>query len=195
MTGGALTARQVPVSAALLDPIRSSPAWLAESLNALSGGLRPTIPARAALNPRQRQAVEEMCSRLAIHLAPADPVEVGKGVALLDPQFQSGRGRDDLREEARAEGYLIALDGVPLFALREAVRLVLSGHAEGISPRFMPTSAELRRLVDELSRPARWHANQLRRLLDADVEREITPEERARVAERFQSLVRGAAHG
>lgn len=109
-------------------------------------------------------------------------------MAVLQAQFPV-RETDDASAAVRAEGYLLALDGVPLFALREAVRLVLSGKAEGISPKWMPTSAQLRELTDKLSLPARWHAVQLRRLLEAEVEREIPEDERARVASRLRGLL------
>ncbi len=39
------------------------------------------------------------------------------------------------------------------------------------------------------TRPAKWRAKQLELLLAAKVEREITPEERARAAERVRQIV------
>lgn len=112
----------------------------------------------------------ETCSRLEVHLVPADAAEVARCVAILQAQFRDREVSEDVAT-ARAEGYLMALDGVPAFALRELVRLVVSGQEESLSPKYMPTSAELRRLVDRLSLPARGHRLQLRRLLEAEVER------------------------
>lgn len=112
----------------------------------------------------------EICSRLDRHLSDADAPEVAKCIAVLQAQFPA-RETDDQSTAARAEGYLLALDGVPLFALREAVRLVLSGKAEGVNTRWMPTSAQIRELADRLALPAKAHRVQLRRLLEAEVER------------------------
>lgn len=67
---------------------------------------------------------------------------------------------------ARGEAYLIALEGAPLWAVEEAYRRVLRGDA-AVSQRFMPTPPELRCLVNDISRPARWQAKRLEHLLDA----------------------------
>lgn len=155
--------------AALLDPIKSSPTWLVRSIGALGHEFRPTIPEAFALMEGQRAKVEEMCSRLVGHLAPAEAADIGKYVAILQAQFRE-REMEDVSAAARAEGYLMALDGVPLFALREAVRLAMRG-AAGLNPSFMPKAPELRALVDKISLPARAHLVSLRRLLDAKVER------------------------
>ena len=140
------------------------------------------------MTDHRREVVTQTRARLTKHLAPAEAAEIAKCVAVLQAQFP-GRETDAASAAARAEGYLLALEGVPLFALREAVRLVLSGKAEGFSSKWMPTSAQLRELADRLSLPARWHAVQLRRLLEAEVEREISAQERSRVAARFRHIL------
>lgn len=155
--------------AALLEPSRLSPHWLMRSIGALAGGLRPTIPEHFALTERQRQLTEEMLSRLSLHLAPASAGDVAKCVAVLQAQFDTGE-RDQAIAAARAEGYLIALDGVPLFALQEAVKRILRPSGT-VGAKFMPKAPELRALVNEIALPARAHQVALRRLLEATVER------------------------
>jgi len=158
--------------AALLEPSRLSPPWLMRSIGALAGGLRPMIPERFALTDRQRQITAEMLSRLSLHLAPASAADVAKCVAVLQAQFDTGE-RDQAIAAARAEGYLIALEGVPLFALQEAVKRVLRPTGT-VGAKFMPKAPELRALANEISLPARAHHVAMRRLLEATVERAHT---------------------
>ena len=164
-------APQASSPAALLEPSRLSPLWLMRSIGALAGGLRPTIPEHFALTDHQRQIAQEMHSRLGRHLAPASSGDVAKRVAILQAQFDAGE-RDQAIAAARAEGYLIALDGVPLFALEEAVRRVLRPSGT-VGAKFMPKAPELRALANEIALPARAHHVALRRLLEATVERDM----------------------
>jgi hypothetical protein len=173
-------------TAALLEPTKQSPPWLTRSLAALGDGFRPMIPEAAALTTGQRRWVEQAEERLGSHLVPALGAEIGKCVAVLQAQFPA-REIDEGTAAARAEGYLMALDGVPLFALREAVKRAMRGEA-GLNPSYMPKAPELRALVDRLSLPARAHRVHLRRLLEAEVERTPTPEERARVRDLVENL-------
>lgn len=128
-----------------------------------------------------------MCSRLAQHLAPASVDDIATFVANLHANFNAP-ALDDVPAKARGKGYLIALEGAPAFALEEAYGRLLRGTA-GLSSTFMPTAPELRALIDKITLPARAHVTQLRRLLEAGVEREISDEERAAVAARFKTLL------
>lgn len=128
-----------------------------------------------------------MCSRLAAHLAPASDEEIATAFAMLRLQFPA-RDMDAGEARAVARGFLMAMRGVPAFALEEAVVRILSCQA-GINPDFMPTGPRVRQIADEISIKARWHAVQLRRLLEAEVEREIPEDERARVASRLRGLL------
>lgn len=166
--------------AALLEPTKLSPPWLTRSLDALGDGFRPTIPEAYALTADQRAKVEAACFRLDQHLSPAPAAEIGKCVAILQAQYRE-REVEEVSAAVRAEGYLMALDGVPLFALREAVRRVMQGDG-GVNPSFMPKGPELRALVNQISLPARVHLMKMRKLLDAKVEAPPSAEARARVA-------------
>ncbi len=143
----------------------------------MSSDFRPTIPEATAPTEDQRRVVVEMCSRLERHLGPAAPKEIGVAFAVLQSAFPAAR-LEDAEASANARAYLIALEGVPAFAVDEAARRILRGEA-GIDRRFMPTPPELRALVDRLSLPARAHRVQLRRLLEAQVERAAPPGARA----------------
>lgn len=136
-------------------------------------------------------AVQKMCSRLAGHLAPASAEEIGTAFAMLRVQFPA-RDVEEGQARAAAKGFLVAMEGVPAFALDEAVRRVLRGKA-GLPAGYMPTAPQLRQLVDDLSRPARWHARRLRFLMEAEVERDVSPEERERVAARFREFLAASA--
>jgi hypothetical protein len=122
------------------------------------------------LTAEQRSLVELRLSRLSDCLLPAPPAEIGKWCCVLQSALNAAN-LDPVMAAANAEAYLIALDGAPAFALEEAAKRVLRGKA-GLSRAFVPTAPELRGLVDEISLPARWYALRLRRLLDAEVERE-----------------------
>lgn len=174
--------------AALLEPSNFAPQWLKNSLAVLKAPYR-VIPAEHALTAETRKVVQETRSRLGAHLQPASVDDLGTGLAMLQAQFPS-QDVDKVTAKVRVQGYLMALDGVPAFALDEAIKRVLQRKVPDLEPKFMPTAPQLRGLVDEISLPARWHAAQLRMLLDAKVHG--APSERAspeRVAEIYAEAV------
>ena len=140
--------------------------------------------------------MQEMCSRLAGHLEPAGVDDVARCVGMIQAQYPGSQSSPEAAQAAMA-GYLLSLEGCPLFALQEAVKRVLRRQAPGINPKFMPAAPELRGLVDSISLNARWHLKRLERLLSAEVEREITDAERERVAALFATVapqkMKGAA--
>lgn len=194
----AVTVAKQPDPRALLDPLRVSPQWLTSSLSAVSADFRPTIPEASALTVGQRRTVEKMEARLGERLQPATDEQVAVTYSVLKSAFPGARLEP---EEARANAaaYLMALDGVPAFALEEAVKQVLRGNA-GINRSFMPTAPELRAIADRLALPARAHAVALRRLQEASVvtrapaaPRELPEAVKAFLATPFQSENTGAA--
>lgn len=178
--------------AALLAPTSAEPEWLRRSLSGLTADFRPKIPQAVAPNPEQRAKISARVDRLSLSLAPAGVDLVGVMVARLQAAFPSA-GLDPATAEANAESYLIALEGVPAFALDEACRRILQRKVPSLNAKFMPTAPELRALVDEISLPARWHLKELQRLLSAEVERDVSPEERERVAARFREFLAASA--
>lgn len=156
-------------AAALLNPSAAAPQWLTSSLGALTADYPPRLPAHLALSDQQREVAAEMCSRLASRLSPASPDDLAAFVVTLQDQFGTG-DVDDHALRRRQEGYLVALDGVPAFALDEAYRRIMQRRVPGLNPKFMPKGPELRALLDDIVEPARTFRGQLHRLLAAKVE-------------------------
>ncbi len=123
-------------------------------------------------------------------LAAAGPAEIATCVSIVRAGLRSKQS-DEVSEAAGAEVFMMVLQGLPAFALREAALRIVAGKA-GLSQTFVPTAAEMRKVAVEIMANARWHAKRLELLLAAEIEREITDEERARVAARFKSLLAGA---
>ncbi|WP_081761414.1 hypothetical protein [Methylopila sp. 73B] len=94
--------------------------------------------------------------------------------------------------DAKGEGYAIALDDLPSWAVRRAVGFWLrSEHGAGRENyAFAPSPPELRRLALIAAAPVRGDLMRLRRLLSAEVERDITDKERAANLERLQGIVK-----
>jgi hypothetical protein len=88
--------------------------------------------------------------------------------------------------EARLMGYLIALEHAKPQALRAAVRRYLCGEVEGHEGRFIPTSAELARVV----RDEQAHLDKIApRLRLVDNGRPLpSPEARARIAAKAKAF-------
>lgn len=167
-------------TAALLDPIRSLPPWLAASLEAmdLSALSRPRIPADKALTPQQRSHVEARLSSLTLRLSAASEREVATAVAVVRSCLRS-RQADEASGEAEAAGFVMALSDLPAFALHEAARLIVQGEA-GLNRAFAPTPAEMRSVAVAAMSKAKYHAWQLAKLLSAEVipvEKRASPEQ------------------
>lgn len=163
LTAGPLTRRE-----ALLNPSLTAPPWLKRSLDALTVDYPPRLPHHAGLTEGQRVHVEERLARLVQCLKPATSDEAAAFVVWVQDQF----GTPDMDQDAlrrRQEGFLIALEGVPSFALDEACRLILQKKA-GFDPRYMPKAPELRGLLDRITANAAAHRVQLYRLLQAKVD-------------------------
>lgn len=170
---------QSAAAAALLDPIRFSPPWLAKLLQDLdlSSPSRP-VNRGADLTTKQRQDVDVRLQRLNSRLFPASAAEVGQVVGMVRSCLRS-RASDAVASEAEVAGFMLALSDLPSFALNEAARRLICGEA-GLSRTFAPTPAELRGLTVEIRAPAKWHAMQLGKLLIAEVipvEKRASPEQ------------------
>lgn len=166
-------------TAALLDPMRSLPRWLADCLEALdlSTLRRPEIPSDKALTEPQRQHVEARLASLTSRLSPATERERAAAVAMVRSCLRS-RQADDAGAEAEAAGYMLALSDMPAFAIQEAARRIIIGEA-GLSKTFAPTPAEMRSVAVSAMAPAKCHARMLEKLLAAQtksVEIRVSPE-------------------
>jgi hypothetical protein len=98
------------------------------------------------------------------------------------------------------EGYVIALEGKPAWAIRDAVKAILRAEIEGLSRAFCPRAPELAGVVNDLVAKEReklvkdWadarHKERMA-LPPPAPEPEIPPEERARVLEKINQMRRG----
>lgn len=93
-------------------------------------------------------------------------------------------------QEARAAiaGYVDALVDLPLWSVHAACQGWVRGEADGDN-RFRPSAAELRTLAQRKLMPFRQEMEQIKRILNANVYREPTPEERERVIARHQQIL------
>lgn len=106
--------------------------------------------------------------------------EIRASLRVLFSQF----GTADGDMEGKLVGYLIALEDATGPALKAAVRRYIRGEVEGHDGRFIPTSAELARVVRrEQAQLDRITPRRLRL-----VESEPPPEVRERMVHRFKDL-------
>lgn len=150
---------------ALLEPNSALPDWLRQRINSLTNDYPPKLPANMALSEAQRFYCQRCLTSLKSHFEPATEHEIAVVVAKLQAAFPAADVASSVAEVG-GEAYLIALEGVPLWALEEAYRRVLRGEA-AVNRQFMPKPPELRFLVNEISRPARWQAKRIEHLLEA----------------------------
>lgn len=122
-------------------------------------------------------------------LAPATADETKSALRALFTAFPS---HDSGNAAWRVAGYQDALFGEPLWAVERAVRRFLRGEVCSHDGRFLPTSAELARVVREESAAARRMAErQDRPVMIADHrDPEVTAAEREKRAERLRDLAR-----
>lgn len=120
----------------------------------------------------------------------AENDEQGRRIAELLTAYASQLGEDEAA--ALAGAYRIALDDVPAWALREAVRGWLRGEVGGSAARrsFPPPAPILRDYALSRIAVTKGRIVALRRLLDArERPRALTHEERAQAHERFSRLI------
>jgi hypothetical protein len=119
-------------------------------------------------------------------LQPASEEEMRSSLKALFDQFPSQDGG----AEGKFLGYLLALEGEPASAIRSAVRKFLRGDIPEHNARFLPTSAELARVVrDEKAEIYRVRMRESQREMARQeqrvkltVVRPADPEEEARIA-------------
>ncbi len=121
--------------------------------------------------------------RTATKIRPASARVIADRLGILFAAMPS-QVRSD--EATRAKAYLYALEGVSAEALDSVVRDVLRGSIPSLSPTFAPTPPELSRLCRELE--AAIEAQALPPPAEPVVLKDISPAERERMVERFNSL-------
>lgn len=143
-----------------------------------------TLPAE--IHPEDRKAMEGRAATLDRHLAHRDDRETARVVAGLFANYPSGKvGGDEARMTTLA--YVSTLSDLPPWAVDEAAKGWLRGGYGAVASAFAPSSAQLHQAAEEIVRPFVSERRQLTELLEAEV-REITEDERSRVAAGFDAL-------
>ena len=150
---------------------------------------------RAAIAAR----IGELDRDLAYRAGPDEPVIEWVARQLM-ASMKSRRDGDDAA--LVADGFMIALEGQPVAAIREAVRGVLRRQWPEVSRVFVPTAPELADLAMTVARGWEAARARLQRLLEMEEERQepevppLGPEEQARLQARIAALTRkGEAFG
>lgn len=184
--------------------LASQPSWLASRITAEDrsehrrilrdamgrqiGEVR-TLPASLMLTGSMRAILTRRVVELEEALRPGPPETILDRVSLLLNRYLRNLTDDDLA--VRAETYLDALDGLPGWVVREAVRRWFGGKCGGETKdyNYIPSEARLRQVSDGIVRATEGQIINFRRLLAAEVEPEITDEVRARQAAELQGLL------
>ncbi len=134
-----------------------------------------------ALREEERSELARQAYRIDTACRPASPRELAEH--LINPILQEM----PVSEESvgfRTEGYLEALDGVPLFAAIMA-RQAFRQDRSGLSPNYAPTPAQLARLARRMAEPWRLERAEIYRLLSLqEAAKPLGPEERKAEEER-----------
>lgn len=179
-----------------LPPIALNERTIA-TIRRLTSALRPTgdprrssISALSAASPSERALLEARVAELDRADLPAPPNVLAKIITGLLSAFPTATGDvDDARLVVQT--YLMALDGLPHYAVREAAMRYLSGRVERRDHAYAPKPPELARLARQIATPFRAERYQIGRILAAEIEER--PDEAARRAavERWEKIKAG----
>lgn len=168
----------------------SSPDWLTPLVSTLEeiDGI-PHLPRGTALSSTRRRELETMVSNFDRYLLPAVRQEVAPVIARL---FMAFPGERLSRDEAgmRADGYMIALEGLPLWAVEQAAKWWLRGErGDGRENyAFAPSPPQFRQLAEKATLSARARRYEAIKVLQAREQREPDPAMQARVGEMLTGL-------
>lgn len=135
-----------------------------------------------------RAVLTRRVAELEAALLPGPPETIIEHVGRLLSRYLRNLEDEDLA--IRAETYLDALDGLPGWTVRVAVRRWFGGKCGGPVKDydFAPSEARLRQVADKLVDATQGQVICFRRLLVAEPEPEISEADRARQAAEFQAL-------
>lgn len=188
------------------------PDWLASSIAAVSdlGAGRTEvdpvtrqITARVATIPASRMPTGPQRTAIARRIADlqaaieAGPVEETIGVLGDLIQEYAPSRLDDRTVSIKAEAYLDAVEDLPAWTVRAAVRRWRRGEvsADPATLDFAPKPARLRAIAERMVLVARGQAARLQRVLDAKPEERITDAQMAANSEKLTGLIAKTADG
>lgn len=164
------------------------PPWLISRLNAVSTWDRkPEVPQALALTDGMRASILTRIDAMQAELKPASVRERTAIVAEL-LAFYSTSSQDEISLRAKLSVWVETLEGVPAWALREAVR---RWHAGRLNPNtsFCPSPATILNAAGLVIGGVQGQIVAMTRLLSAQVVVPISEDEKARVG----ALMRGWA--
>jgi len=155
-----------------------------------------TIPASRMPTGPQRTAIAR---RIADLQAATEAGPVGETIAALGDLIQeyAPTRLDDRTVSIKAEAYLDAVEDLPAWTIRAAIRRWRRGEvsADPATLDFAPKPARLRAIAERMVLVARGQAARLQRVLDAKPEERITDAQMAANSEKLSGLIAKTADG
>ena len=182
------------------------PEWLASQLGAVSdrGADRtvvdrvtreviarvPTIPRSKMPTGPQRAAIQRRITELHAASQPGPTEDTLLVLADLIQEHAPSR-LDERTVSIKAEAYLDALEDLPAWTIREAVRRWRRGDvaADAQTLDFAPKPPRLRKIAEGIALVAKGQALRLQRILDAEPEEELSEAEREANQRRLAALI------
>lgn len=143
------------------------------------GGLQTPLSLALRTRLQQRAAVLDGSA------ASAAPTQTKLEIAKLTTAFPSLRGTGAADAQAMVAQYATALQGLPLWAIREVCGEIVRGTVPGLNPDFPPTAPRVRQLVDERTTRSELEAKQIREVLEAPV----VPKDNPEMAEKTRKVI------
>ncbi|APX84588.1 hypothetical protein BV511_07610 [Methylorubrum extorquens] len=155
-----------------------------------------TIPASRMPTGPQRTVIARRIADLQAAIEPG-PVEETIGVLGDLIQEYAPSRLDDRTVSIKAEAYLDAVEDLPAWTVRAAVRRWRRGEvsADPATLDFAPKPARLRGIAERMVLVARGQAARLQRVLDAKPEERITDAQMAANSEKLTGLIAKTADG
>ena len=116
------------------------------------------------MTDRERFTAEAALATLREAVRPGEPEDIGRALRLLFAGYRVRPGDID----GTIAAYMVALEGLPAWAVSEAVRAILRG-ATGDDPQFMPAPGVVAREARAMMRGIPQEARRLEQLLSARV--------------------------
>ena len=156
-------------------------------VNMREGGHQAPLTAAVRSRLEQRQDVLRACAK------PATCDEIEVEIAKHMTAYPSSHAAALTAIKVTVRQYANALDGVPLWVLREVLGNISRGSVPGLNPDFMPTAPRIRQLIDERTERPDLEAKDIRALLDAPVVPADNPEMAQKTRKMIGEGLRGLA--
>lgn len=142
----------------------------------------------------QRQAISQRIAELERACRPGPAEKTLSYLAELITEYAPAR-IDAETVSIKADAYLDAVEDLPAWAVREAIRRWRRGEVSG-DPQdlnFAPKPARLRRIASTIAQAASGQALRLQRILDAEPEDERSDDERAAMSRQIAAEINEVA--